>query len=1062
MKFQNTKLRDIMITIKNLKTILLSLFIFAAGISHAEQLTVADAKTAALSFFKNSSATRSKEHAQSEASLSLAENNKNGYYVFNRQEGGMIVVADDDNLGRTVIGYTDEGSYNPDSLPVGLKGWFDQVSVLMDAVHKGLIVHSTSSGDQQGEIVIDALIKTKWNQYNPFNLLCPMDNGQQCVTGCTATAMAQVLNYWQWPVHGYGTASYHAKKIDQDLSLDLTKSYYDWDNMLDVYEVWNAGYSDNQAKAVATLMRDCGYAASMDYSADASGAFVSGETFIKHFKYSPLSKYKYRDQYTEYEWHQMIKDDLDKKRPVIYCGYSEGAGHSFIIDGYDTNTFYHVNWGWGGYQDGWFILTDLNSFNLSQGALFDLEPILNHIPNYTDDKNFSYTLTDSVLTITGTGMMPKEYAMETAPWRDQCEGIKKIVVGDGIISTVADFGCFWGDKLYCFSNLLEVCLPEGLLVLNNNSIYNSPLQFIDLPSTLQRIDRGLTDCRKLNSLHLPKSLKEIQCYGIESLSEITIDDENPYFVVKDNLLLNKEETTIVMSTNVCERLIIPEYITSIASTGIYNNMATAIVAKPMIAPTILGWGFNMQKQYGILYIKEGAVGYDSWLEKLPAGWSIITYKDESEILAKDFEWTLVDSVLTINGSGIMPDKYAMETAPWRDQCESIKKIVIGEGIICTAADFGCSWGDRFYCFSNLEEVSLPEGLLFITGNFIYDSPLDHIDLPSSLQKIICGFSNCRNLKKLHLPKSLKEIRLENQNIEEISIDDENPNFIVLDNVLLNKEGTSIIMYPNSQARIVIPESITSISPYAFNGNNASIIVSKPMIAPALPDYAFYFKSNYGFLYIKEGATGYESWLEKKLPGGWIIITYTDEEEIPTGEFEWTIEDGLLTITGIGTSPFDYNNRPYLDKASTINRIYISEGIHYLGFAPFWGFSKTTEIELPSTLKEIESQSFGYTGITKIVCHASSEPIIYGDFVGMKENGILQVPEGSDYSGWLSHLPAGWTIEYFEQDQPEAIQDIIYSSGDDSPIIYNLQGRQVEDTTPTGIYIINGKKVVIQR
>ena len=165
---------------KHFTTKILSFFVLVCSLAsmdmlHAESLTIADANNAATDFFLSGNSNGlAKAKMRSGQYLTLAADNQNGYYIFNRQDGGIVIVADDDALGRTVLGYTTEGEYDPENLPVGLQDWFSQITVLMDAVHAGKIDRRESLSMQQGNIVVDALIKSKWNQYEPYNYHCPL------------------------------------------------------------------------------------------------------------------------------------------------------------------------------------------------------------------------------------------------------------------------------------------------------------------------------------------------------------------------------------------------------------------------------------------------------------------------------------------------------------------------------------------------------------------------------------------------------------------------------------------------------------------------------------------------------------------------------------------------------------------------------------------------------------------------------------------------------------------------------------------------------------------------
>lgn len=169
-----------------------------SGIVRAERLDEKQARQAAVSFFNNST-DRGLRRVKVQQLRLLPAQRRSGCYIFNRDDGGTVFVADDDAIGYTVLGYTDGGSFNPDSIPVGLQDCLDQIGVLMDAVHEGKINQRHKLQTRAGTVVVDPLIKTMWGQGKPYNNLTPTIDGQHCVTGCVATAIAQVLNYWRWP-----------------------------------------------------------------------------------------------------------------------------------------------------------------------------------------------------------------------------------------------------------------------------------------------------------------------------------------------------------------------------------------------------------------------------------------------------------------------------------------------------------------------------------------------------------------------------------------------------------------------------------------------------------------------------------------------------------------------------------------------------------------------------------------------------------------------------------------------------------------------------------------------
>lgn len=200
----------------------------------------------------------------------------------------------------------------------------------------------------------------KWNQSEPYNNMCPKYAGTNLsATGCVATAMAQVMMYWKYPkelkadINEYKTYTHKLQ-----VAGELKGQKYDWDNMLPTYT--NNNYTQTQADAVAKLMLHCGKAVEMDYGEE-SGAIVTPGRLAKYFGYdSDLMLNLMRTCFTLAEWTAIIDKELQAKRPILYSGRTTNGGHQFVCDGSDGNGLYHINWGWGGYQDGYFDITILN------------------------------------------------------------------------------------------------------------------------------------------------------------------------------------------------------------------------------------------------------------------------------------------------------------------------------------------------------------------------------------------------------------------------------------------------------------------------------------------------------------------------------------------------------------------------------------------------------------------------------------------------------------------------------------------------------------------------------
>ena len=289
-------------------------------------------------------------------------------YVFTDADRSFIITAADDCAGQIMLGYGDKlGS----ELPSNMKEWLDSYASQIEwlrANNATGIRRAAGAPDKKEPIV--PLLKTQWGQDEPYNKFCPMMEGETTPTGCAATAAAQILNYHKWPKTGYGTSTYSwsVNGVTYTDSFDYENTTFDWDNMLDSY----AGeYTEAQADAVATLMHGCGVAFKMAYNLGASGTtilrVITG--LVNNLACDLSMELIERSYYTDEEWNQAIYDALTANMPVFYQGITkDGGGHAFVCDGYSANGFFHINWGWDGLADGYFILSMLDPINQGTGG----------------------------------------------------------------------------------------------------------------------------------------------------------------------------------------------------------------------------------------------------------------------------------------------------------------------------------------------------------------------------------------------------------------------------------------------------------------------------------------------------------------------------------------------------------------------------------------------------------------------------------------------------------------------------------------------------------------------
>jgi hypothetical protein len=329
------------------------------------------------------------------------------YYIFNVvPTAGFVIVAADDVVF-PILGYSGEGRFDPAIINPTAAKWLE--------IYKNQIRHALETGmvptreivvaweelmttpgfakPDPNSRLVSPLLQTKWNQTPYVNDLCPYDvragaaNGYHCVTGCPATAMAQIMKYWNHPKTGTGFHSYNHDTYGT-LSANFGGTSYQWASMP------NAVNSSNTA--VATLMSHCGIAVNMIYGPTVSGAYVIANSptpeacceyaYKTYFGYDPASvKGLERSQYTDANWKSILKGELDNSRPIQYAGFGGGSGHTFVCDGYDANDYFHMNWGWGGALDGFFRLDALNpggggtgsgtgTYNSYQQAVIGIKP----------------------------------------------------------------------------------------------------------------------------------------------------------------------------------------------------------------------------------------------------------------------------------------------------------------------------------------------------------------------------------------------------------------------------------------------------------------------------------------------------------------------------------------------------------------------------------------------------------------------------------------------------------------------------------------------------------------
>lgn len=311
-----------------------------------------------------------------------AESELADIYIINSASQGFVILAADDRAV-PILAYSTSSNISLADLPPQLEWYFAEYSEAFGQIraHPAAKKHPAWQELRQRNFVsyqvqrsVSPLLSTTWNQGYPYNYLCPEDPdgpGDRVWAGCVATAMAQVMKYWNHPIQGTGSHEYNASGYGTQ-SAYFGETTYNWAEMPN--SISSVNYN------IATLIYHCGVAVEMDYSPQGSGAYTSDAriALIDYFKYSNDASYQYKVFYTDSDWSSLLRADLDAGRPIIYRGQGDGGGHAWVCDGYQNADYFHFNWGWSGSGNGYFYLNNLNpnsqNFTSNQQAILNLYP----------------------------------------------------------------------------------------------------------------------------------------------------------------------------------------------------------------------------------------------------------------------------------------------------------------------------------------------------------------------------------------------------------------------------------------------------------------------------------------------------------------------------------------------------------------------------------------------------------------------------------------------------------------------------------------------------------------
>lgn len=400
----------------------------------AEPVSPSVARKAAARFLQGkgaalkSEAMRAPRRAMGRATCDNVQTEASPYYVFNASASkGFVIVSGDDCVGENlVLGYTAQGSFEADNIPNNMQWWLDEMECQISELSRRGAKARMVAPHQD----IAPLVTSIWGQgsktyeaTNPYNGFCPETDGELCLSGCVATALSQVMYYYRWP-QGQLASEVPAYTMANGRVIEaLPAMIFDWNNMIDDY---NQPTSLSQQAAVATLMRYCGQSVQMEYSPTGSGAlFYDTDLLVNLFGYDLEVHEAFAREYSVSGWDELLYNELCVGRPLVYGGTSTSSGHAFVVDGYQVQDgigYFHVNWGWGGAENGFFRINLLNpyasgtngnstseGYSLGQTALIGFQPAKSQ-----QQDNYVRHLTSQVWDYSFPGWPPLFYAINTS------------------------------------------------------------------------------------------------------------------------------------------------------------------------------------------------------------------------------------------------------------------------------------------------------------------------------------------------------------------------------------------------------------------------------------------------------------------------------------------------------------------------------------------------------------------------------------------------------------------------------------------------------------------------
>ena len=1009
--------------------------------------------------------------AKSQKSQTRAEDPSDSqpdFFFFNAEdEGGFAIVSASDRT-EPILGYSDQGHIDLDHLPDNLRYWLDGYRKQMSLIGEDDTTVERAS-TRAVRPAIEPLLKTTWGQDMPYKGRCPLYKDINCITGCVATAMAQVMYHYQYPAGSPSLPAYQTASLGLSTEA-LPSTTFRWNKIRAAYSKDALGET---ADAVAELMRYCGQAVAMDYTPNGSGSNEEKLVYgmVNYFGYNKNTRILSRSNYSQSQWEEIIYQELASGRPVVYSGTDPSHnGHEFVCDGFDGNGLFHFNWGWNGTANGYFVVSlanyktprkgayeSLDGYSIDQAAIIGLYPdkgetavpeILNNVDASNSATYSRQSASEDFKDVALDGTIYTKYRFGLSEY--DIEAGWGLYQGDECLQVFASVTIPFGSGERGFGTVKYDTDPYSYQYVGWSKSVRSQISFGGgLPIGTYQIrqvyrpvgDNAWRACDPVRQ-HIGYLVAEV---GEQSLT-IRISDSKESFVVNDvwtsdDPAQGEPFSVTVNLTNTgdtYQELVYLSFDDRLVS-SLFASIGPGETGDATLTFVPISYGSSM-----VLAIKNRD------LEVLWSG----TVENTREMEGGFFDEAT-------NYYEIQDDRTSvvLKTVNVLDD----GKLVVPPTVRHRGKDYtvvGISGSEQTSVCKNpdeLREVVLPSTVKSI-GEFTFyfcmslsSLTWDHFEESALTEIGGNAFTSCTHLKALALPKHLSSIGVSAlagcTSLPAFTLDDTSDCYSVVDGLLYNKDQTILVNCPAGKAgAVVLPSTVKTLDSNAFYNCTQVTDINLPEGIDSIAYAVFVGCSSLKTLTIPASTRvmGY---------GNFTGCTSLESIEVAPGNAHYTSLDGALVEDGF--SLLAYPNK---------------KGVRY---------------EVPDEIKVLEHYSCCWTDLQEIIlpqwiylgylalgyCHdlvsvttRQTNPMdIDNDSFSEEtyEKATLYVPKGCvdiyrSKEGWKNF------VHIVEMDST----GISAPNADDKPFdVYDMNGRKVRaaattlDDLPKGLYIINGKKVI---